>query len=348
LKKKIAIIIGARPQFIKHAPVENALKKYFNTFSIHTGQHYDKKMSDIFFDQLGMNEPTYMLSVGSASHGKQTGVMIQKIEEVLLKEKPDGLIVYGDTNSTLAGAIAASKLGISIIHIESGLRSFNKSMPEEINRIITDHISDFLFVPTQLALINLKKEGLSDEKIFLSGDVMVDSLLLAKKHIGNKFYEKDYILLTLHRPYNTDEISRLIRILNVLNSVGKKVIFPIHPRTLNALKNSENEINNFKNINFIDSASYFDFIKLQLESSCIITDSGGVQKEAYILKKKCITLRSETEWIETLKNNWNTLIFDDLNNIKDVLNIKPGKYLKNIYGNGNSSEFIAKTLQNKL
>ncbi len=348
MKKKIAIIIGARPQFIKHAPVENALKKYFNTFSIHTGQHYDKKMSDIFFDQLGMNEPTYMLSVGSASHGKQTGVMIQKIEEVLLKEKPDGLIVYGDTNSTLAGAIAASKLGISIIHIESGLRSFNKSMPEEINRIITDHISDFLFVPTQLALINLKKEGLSDEKIFLSGDVMVDSLLLAKKHIGNKFYEKDYILLTLHRPYNTDEISRLIRILNVLNSVGKKVIFPIHPRTLNALKNSENEINNFKNINFIDSASYFDFIKLQLESSCIITDSGGVQKEAYILKKKCITLRSETEWIETLKNNWNTLIFDDLNNIKDVLNIKPGKYLKNIYGNGNSSEFIAKTLQNKL
>ena len=348
MKKKIAIIIGARPQFIKHAPVENALKKYFNTFSIHTGQHYDKKMSDIFFDQLGMNEPTYMLSVGSASHGKQTGVMIQKIEEVLLKEKPDGLIVYGDTNSTLAGAIAASKLGISIIHIESGLRSFNKSVPEEINRIITDHISDFLFVPTQLALINLKKEGLSDEKIFLSGDVMVDSLLLAKKHIGNKFYEKDYILLTLHRPYNTDEISRLIRILNVLNSVGKKVIFPIHPRTLNALKNSENEINNFKNINFIDSASYFDFIKLQLESSCIITDSGGVQKEAYILKKKCITLRSETEWIETLKNNWNTLIFDDLNNIKDVLNIKPGKYLKNIYGNGNSSEFIAKTLQNKL
>ena len=348
MKKKLAIVIGARPQFIKHAPVENALKKYFDTFSIHTGQHYDQKMSDIFFDQLGMNEPTYMLSVGSASHGKQTGIMIQKIEEVLLKEKPDGLIVYGDTNSTLAGAIAASKLGVSIIHIESGLRSFNKSMPEEINRVITDHISDFLFVPTPLALTNLKNEGLSDDKIFLVGDVMVDSLLLAKKHIGNNFQEKGYILLTLHRPYNTDQTSRLLRILNVLNSVGKNVIFPIHPRTLNALKNSVNEINNFKNIKFVDSVSYFDFIKLQLESSCIITDSGGVQKEAYILKKKCITLRSETEWIETLKNNWNTLVFDDLDRLKDVINIKPGKYTKNIYGEGKSSEIIAKIIHNKL
>lgn len=348
MKKKICVVIGARPQFIKHAPVEIALKKYFEIFSIHTGQHYDEKMSKVFFDQLKMEMPTYMLTVGSATHGKQTGHMLEKIEEILINEKPDAVLVYGDTNSTLAGALAASKLLIPLIHIEAGLRSFNKSMPEEINRIVTDHISDILIAPTNTAITNLTNEGISSDKVFLMGDVMYDSILLAKKVIGDHFNSEKHILVTLHRPYNTDNPERLSEILRSLNAIGKKIIFPIHPRTSAVMKNNDISIDQFENINFCDPVSYFDLIKLQSESSCIITDSGGIQKEAYLLKKKCITLRSETEWVETLTNGWNTLIFDNLDELETTITILPGEYIENVYGDGHSAELIAGLLNEVL
>jgi UDP-GlcNAc3NAcA epimerase len=344
--KKIAVVIGARPQFIKHAPLEIELKKEFLVFSIHTGQHYDQSMSDIFFDQLKIDKPNYLLNVGSGKHGKMTGIMIEKIEEVLIVEKPDFLLVYGDTNSTLAGAVAASKLNIPVIHIEAGLRSFNRNMPEEINRVITDHVSKYLFAPTNIAVHNLHNEGII-EGVYNVGDVMYDSLLLAQRIINKKKILKDsHILLTIHRPYNTDNCNRLIKILEVLNSLNTKIIFPIHPRTSTILNNNNVDLSNFINIEFIQPVSYFDLVKLQLESSCIITDSGGVQKEAYLLKKKCITLRSETEWTETLQNGWNTLVFEDLESILDIIEQKPGSYVEGVYGNGNTAYNITQKLKN--
>ena len=347
MKKKICVVIGARPQFIKHAPVEIALKNYFEVFSIHTGQHYDEKMSNVFFDQLKMDMPNFMLSVGSSSHGKQTGQMLEGVEEILINERPDAVLVYGDTNSTLAGALAASKLLIPLIHIEAGLRSFNKSMPEEINRIVTDHISDILIAPTKTAITNLTNEGISSDKVFHLGDVMFDSILLAKKVIGDHFDSEKHILVTLHRPYNTDDPERLLKIIKSLNELRKKIIFPIHPRTSSVMKKNNISTEQFENINFCDPLSYFDLIKLQMESSCIITDSGGIQKEAYLLKKKCITLRSETEWVETLINGWNTLMFDNLDKLESNVNVHPGEYIENVYGNGHSAELIAE-LFNKL
>ena len=344
MKKKICFIIGARPQFIKHAPVEIAIKNYFDVFSIHTGQHYDETMSNIFFHQMKIEKPRYMLSVGSSSHGKQTGQMIEKVEEILIAEKPDAVLVYGDTNSTLAGALAASKLLIPLIHIEAGLRSFNKSTPEEINRIVTDHISDILVAPTETAMFNLKNEGIAD-KAFRTGDVMYDSILLAKKVIGDNVISNQHILVTLHRPYNTDKVERLLLILSSLNSVGQKIIFPIHPRTSTVLKLNNISFSDFENISFCDPVSYFDLIKLQMEASCVITDSGGIQKEAYLLKKKCITLRSETEWVETLENGWNTLVFEDLGLLREILLRVPGKYVENIYGEGTGALEIAEILK---
>jgi UDP-GlcNAc3NAcA epimerase len=341
--KKIGVVIGARPQFIKHAPLEIELKKAFNVFSIHTGQHYDKSMSDIFFDQLNISKPTYMLNVGSGKHGKTTAMMLEKIEEVLVIEKPDYLLVYGDTNSTLSGALAASKLHIPIIHIESGLRSFNRKMPEEINRIITDHLSSFLFAPTIIAVDNLKNEGIT-KGVYHVGDVMYDCLNLAKSVIKNNYTENAHILLTIHRPYNTDNSTRLLEILLKLNTLNKLIVFPVHPRTLSQLESENIDLKKFNNIDFIQPVSYFDLIKLQLESTCVITDSGGIQKEAYLLKKKCITLRSETEWLETLDNGWNTLIFDNLEPIHDLVNKLPGDYIEGIYGDGNASKAIVEIL----
>jgi UDP-GlcNAc3NAcA epimerase len=345
--KKIAIIIGARPQFIKHAPVEFALINHFKLITIHTGQHYDEKMSDVFFDQLKMRRPDYMLNAGSGSHGQMTGLMIMKIEEVLLSEKPDGVLVYGDTNSTLAGALAATKLHIPVIHIESGLRSFNRRMPEEINRVLVDHCSEILFTPTYTATKNLLNEGV-EKGVYEVGDVMFDSLILAKNEIEKNVLSNDSILVTLHRPYNTDNLNRLNLILKKLNSLKSRVIFPIHPRTRLALDIRPGWENLYVNIEFIDPVSYFELIKLQMESSCIITDSGGIQKEAYLLKKKCITLRSETEWLETLENGWNTLVFDNLDTLHEVVNTSPGKYIEGLYGSGNSAIDIASILSKEL
>lgn len=345
--KKICVIIGARPQFIKHAPVELELKKIYNVVSIHTGQHYDKKMSEIFFSQLNISKPTYILNCGGGNHGIQTANMLIKVEEILVEEKPLAVLVYGDTNSTLAGALAASKLNIPIIHIEAGLRSFNRAMPEEINRILTDHVSKLLFAPTNLAIENLRNEGIN-LGVYHTGDVMFDTVLLAKKIIGQDYKNKNQILVTLHRPYNTDNIDRLTHILTSLNGLESKIIFPVHPRTKNILLANKVDLSLFENIEFVEPISYFDLIKNQLESKCIITDSGGIQKEAYMLKRKCITLRSETEWIETLNNNWNMLLFDNLYELKDAVKKIPGPYIDGVYGNGSAATEIANIINKEL
>lgn len=342
-KYKLCLIIGARPQFIKHAPLEIELKKYFDLFTIHTGQHYDENMSDIFFNQLNIDKPKYMLNIGSGNHGKQTGRMLESIENILVEELPDGIIVYGDTNSTLAGALAGSKLVIPIFHVEAGLRSFNKSMPEEINRIVTDHISQLLFVPTKLAQENLVNEGIDFDRIYLVGDIMYDSLLLAKKTI-NICEVKNQILVTLHRPYNTDNFIRLKNILRSLNDLGQKIIFPIHPRTKSIVNENKFNLEQFSNIEFCNPLSYFELISLQMESSCIITDSGGIQKEAYLNKKKCITLRSETEWVETLANGWNFLVYNNLDDLNKYIEIEPGEYIEGVYGRGDTAVKISAVL----
>ncbi len=335
---KIISIVGARPQFIKLAPLAKKLSNYFEHKIIHTGQHFEDNMSQIFFIDLGISLPDYNLGINGGSHGELTGRMIIELEKILLTEKPNMVIIYGDTNTTLAGAIAASKLQIKIIHIEAGLRSFNKEMPEEINRIVADHISDYLFAPTNTALRNLIHEGLRN-KTFLTGDIMVDSLNIymqqAKKNssIIKKLHlkENEYYLLTLHRPYNVDDPNNLSLILNGLGLIEKQIVFPIHPRTKKVI-----EIHNIvvpDNIKIIKPVGYLDFLILEHYSEKIITDSGGIQKEAYLLKKPCVTLRPETEWIETVEEGWNILV---LPNNKDfcekILEFKPLSKQNNIFG----------------
>jgi UDP-GlcNAc3NAcA epimerase len=346
MKKKIITIIGARPQFIKHAPLSKELEKIFDTVTIHTGQHFDKEMSDFFFNDLSIKTPEYIFKgLESISlHGAQVSFMIEKIEQILIEEKPDAVLVYGDTNSTLAGALAASKLSVPIIHIEAGLRSFNLKMPEEINRIITDRISHGFFCPTKTAKINLKKEGFN-KNIFLIGDVMKDSVSMLRPRLVKKLDSK-YIFTTLHRPYNTDDKLRLITILSQLNKAPHIVIFSLHPRTLKMLSIFDIKKENFSNIKFIEPVNYLDSLSYQSFSECVVTDSGGIQKEAYILKKKCITIRSETEWVETLEGNWNILNFDNLDNFENDLSIMPDQdqYNNYAYGKGNISKKIAKTI----
>lgn len=343
---KIVVVIGARPQFIKHAPVEIVLKNAFQVVSVHTGQHYDTNMSDVFFKELGMTEPAYKLNVGSHTHGKQTAMMLESIEEILEQEMPDGVLIYGDTNSTLAAALAASKMHIPVIHVEAGLRSFNKKMPEEVNRILTDHVSKILFAPTQPAVDNLRAENIN-EGVYMVGDVMADAVLLAHKY-AKKEIDGEYILMTIHRPYNTDNKERLSEILMVINNIGKKVIFPIHPRTSNLMNKFGLDKCNFHNIDFIEPQSYFSNIGLLKHAICLITDSGGMQKEAYMVKTQCITIRSETEWVETLENGWNTLVFHDLDRVQEILKKSPGEYNHGLYGEGDASTRIVKTLLKAL
>jgi len=308
---KIVLIVGARPQFIKLAPLYNLLVNKHEVFIIHTGQHFNREMSDVFFKDFQLPQPDFNLNIIKNLHGEQTGYMLIEIEKLLINTKPDFVIVFGDTNSTLAGALAASKLQVKSIHIEAGLRSYNKTMPEEINRIVSDHVCDFLFAPTKTAMDNLKKENL-ELKSFLTGDIMVDSLNYALNNINvldgsvEFKFNGDFYLLTLHRPYNVDIPNRLKKILEELGRTSFPIVFPIHPRTK---KNIElNDILIPDNIIVIEPLSYIKFIHLMSKSAKVITDSGGIQKEAYILKKPCITLRSETEWIETVSLGWNILL----------------------------------------
>lgn len=310
---KLIHIVGARPQFVKLAPLYKSLQEKAEQLIIHTGQHYDEKMSKIFFEDLAIPRPDYNLNINQGSHAYQTAEMMKGIEEILLEIKDCALIIYGDTNSTLAGALAAAKLEIPIVHIEAGLRSFNRSMPEEVNRILADRISNYLFAPTQTAVNNLKAEGLADIT-YNTGDIMTDSInqniAIAKEKsevMSNLGLEPNsYYLLTLHRPYNVDDPLKLGKILSLLNELDKQVLFPIHPRTRKILENNLTET--ISNIRLIEPQGYLDFLILQQNSAKIITDSGGIQKEACILKRPCITLRSETEWVETVESGVNLLI----------------------------------------
>ena len=349
---KIISIVGARPQFIKLGPLSSELRKSFEEKIVHTGQHYDEKMSSLLFKDLEIPKPDYNLSIGSGNHGEQTGKMLSSIEEILLKEKPDAVVVFGDTNSTLAGALAAVKLEIPSFHVEAGLRSFNRSMPEEINRVVADHTSDFLLAPTQTAVDNLKVEGLQ-AKTYLTGDIMVDALTnnLEKAKILSKIeseisLNEDFYLLTLHRPYNVDSPENLKLIFNKLSETGMNIIFPVHPRTRKIIES--NSIEPGKKFKLIEPLGYLDFLKLQSLSKKILTDSGGIQKEAYLLEKPCITLRPETEWVETVQNGWNILAdYKNSNFVDNILSFSPFGTPAPVFGE-QVAEQMANLIDSKL
>ena len=403
---KILTILGARPQFIKAGSISREIAKYkeIEEIIVHTGQHYDANMSDIFFDEMQIPKPNYFLGIGGKSHGAMTGQMIEKIEEVALKENPDWIMVYGDTNSTLAGAIVASKLHIKLAHIEAGLRSFNMKMPEEVNRILTDRVSTILFCPTDTAMKNLKAEGFEVEeegrsektegrnscfgRVVKVGDVMQDGAMFYKslakipeavsslwslvssedskkqnlQTINQKPKTKNYILCTIHRAENTDDETRLRSIFEALNEIAKEkqIILPLHPRTKKLLENlqTKNQKLLTKNLTIIDPVGYLEMVWLIDNCDLVMTDSGGLQKEAYFFQKQCITLRDETEWVELVECGANTLVGADKEKIvssykllvssenskNDELKTKNQKLQTNLYGGGKASENIIKEL----
>jgi UDP-GlcNAc3NAcA epimerase len=314
---KIVSVVGARPQFIKAAAVSLELRKINQEILIHTGQHYNYEMSGIFFDGLNIPQPDVHLGVGSGSHGAQTGSMLKGIEEVMRVEKPDYALVYGDTNSTLAGALAASKLAVPVAHVEAGLRSFNRRMPEEINRVVADHLSNLLLCPSETAVRHLAAEGIT-RNVHLVGDVMLDVLNWAKHRLAEKppeilkrldLKKKNYLLATVHRSENTDDLERLSQILTAFNSFDETVLFPVHPRTRKVITNARCRIN--ANIRLVDPVGYLEMVALAAGARLILTDSGGLQKEAYWLGIPCLTLRDETEWVETVEVGWNRLVGAD-------------------------------------
>ncbi|MBS6860144.1 MAG: UDP-N-acetylglucosamine 2-epimerase (non-hydrolyzing) [Clostridiales bacterium] len=354
---KILTIVGARPQFVKASVVSAALKPLCDEVIVHTGQHYDKNMSDVFFEELGIPKPAYNLGVGSGSHGKQTGEMLMRIEEVIGEEKPDILMVYGDTNSTLAGALAASKLHIPVAHVEAGLRSYNMRMPEEQNRVLTDHISTWLLCPTETAVKNLAKEGIT-RGVTMTGDVMLDSVLhflsVARANPDKvKIYEtlgltpKQYRLATLHRAETTDGgIEAVMRIFRAFEQLPQRVVIPIHPRTRGLAEQAISQ-GGFTNIQLIDPVGYLEMLLLTSGACQVLTDSGGLQKEAYFMEVPCVTLRTETEWVETLHGNWNilaSLTTEDI--LQKALNTVPDPAARDSkpFGDGHASDKIAQIL----
>lgn len=350
---RIVTVLGARPQFIKAGSVgrEIAKHKSIQEIIIHTGQHYDSNMSDVFFEQMKIQKPNYFLGIGGKSHGAMMGQMIEKIEEVVIKEKPDWIIVYGDTNSTLAGAIVASKLHIKLAHIEAGLRSFNMKMPEEVNRILTDRVSNLLFCPTNIAVQNLKNEGFDNFncKVVNSGDVMLDSATFYKGLSVRPSVDikNDFILCTIHRAENTDDETKLVGIFEALEEIAeeKKVILPLHPRTRNILNNLKLNIHN---LTLIDPVGYFEMVWLIDNCDFVITDSGGLQKEAFFFEKQCITLRDETEWIELVEHGVNILVGANKNKIieayKNSSTFKHQLLSLGLYGDGKASKKIIEEL----
>lgn len=379
---KILTIIGARPQIIKAAALSRAIKnKYADKISeiiVHTGQHYDENMSEVFFDELNIPHPNYNLNVGSGTHGSQTASMILGIEEILLKEKPSCIVLYGDTNSTLAGAIAASKIQLPIIHVEAGLRSFNKTMPEEINRIMCDHVSTLLFSPTKAGYNNLIAEGFKENnkapftfdnpKIYHSGDVMFDNSLYFSELAESKtsilkdadIENKKFILVTIHRNNNTDEADRLNSIFSAINKIATEneitIVLPLHPRTAKLLPQnltpelySTVKTNSF--IKIIEPVSFLEMIVLEKNAQMIITDSGGVQKEAFFFKKPCIILRPETEWIELVECGAAKIVDADEEKVELAFNeFKNMNKLNfpNLFGDGNAAEFICSEILNHI
>jgi len=356
---KIVSIVGARPQFIKAAPVQRVLGEHGHQgMLVHTGQHYDDRMSKIFFSEMGIPEPDVNLGVGSGSHGVQTAAMLVGIEEVLVSEQPDWVFVYGDTNSTIAGALAACKLHFPIAHVESGLRSYNRQMPEEHNRVLTDHCADILFCPTRTAMENLARENIV-RGAFLVGDTMFDAVLqfgeLARERStiieGLELRPKAYILVTLHRPYTVDVPETLSAILETLMETGETVVFPVHPRTRKQVSLLDQAFRMRLQRSFVklvEPVGYLDMLMLEQSSRLILTDSGGVQKEAFFFGVPCLTLRPESEWIETVDTGWNRVTGTD----RDVIleNVRNGDWPTSppprIFGDGKASEKIVETLSN--
>lgn len=355
--KKILTIAGTRPQLVKIAAVSRVLRESFQEVLVNTGQHYDYNMAGIFFDELNIPKPDYDLGIGSDTHGRQTGRMMVAVEEVVEKEKPDAILVYGDTNSTLAGAVVASKLHIPIIHIEAGLRSYNKEMPEEINRIMTDHVSTLLFAPSDLAAGNLDKEGIT-EGVYQVGDVMYDAVLynmaLAEEKHRLSEYElrsKEYILGTIHRADNTDDPKRLEAILRAFAAIEEKVYLPLHPRTKSKIisYNLMNILGKADNIEIVEPISYLEMLFLEKHAKAIVTDSGGVQKEAYFAKVPCITLRDQTEWVETIETGWNQLVNPLEINLADKLSsLETGQPIDDLYGDGKAAQKIVAVMKDVL
>jgi UDP-GlcNAc3NAcA epimerase len=355
---KIVTIVGARPQFIKAAVVSRNFSMYseIKEIIVHTGQHFDKNMSDVFFEEMEIPQPHYNLSIHNLSHSAMTGRMMEGIEKILMKEEPDYLLIYGDTNSTIAGALAAKKLLIKVIHVEAGLRSFNLKMPEEINRILTDRISDILFCPTDVAIKNLEQEGFKNFKceIVKSGDVMQDAALYyskkssAKSTIIKSLHLGKFILCTFHRQENTNDYTILSSIIDALNTINNDipVIVPMHPRTTKILK----EQNLKTKFLIIEPVGYFDMIELLKHCTLVMTDSGGLQKEAFFFGKHCITLRSETEWVELVTNGFNITSGTKKQSIikafQDILNRK-SNFKINLYGEGKAAENIVQYILKK-
>jgi UDP-GlcNAc3NAcA epimerase len=347
---KFLSVVGARPQFIKAAVLSEKLRQKGDEILLHTGQHYDGNMSQVFFDELGIPRPDIHLGIGGGIQGEQTGRMLIEIEKVLMREEPDWCIVYGDTNSTLAGALAAAKLHIPVAHVEAGLRSFNKDMPEEINRILCDHVSEALFCPTQNAANLLEREGIT-KGVHVVGDVMADvfkrslkkaeesSNILARLELN----PKSYILVTVHRASNTDNLNNLRTLLDTLGELKRPVVFPLHPRTRSVIQAEKLCIS--KNVNIIEPVGYFEMLKLEANADAILTDSGGMQKEAYWAGIRCITLREDTEWVETVEAGWNRVVGISSGLILEtVLNWFPNGSRPDIYGDGHAAEKITEIL----
>jgi UDP-GlcNAc3NAcA epimerase len=370
---KIVTVVGARPQFIKAAAIRRAIqeinhaKRRIQEILVHTGQHYDYMMDAVFFEEFKLPKPDHHLGVGSGSHAQQTGKMLEQIERVIEKERPETVMVYGDTNSTLAGALAAAKLRIPVAHVEAGLRSHNRNMPEEINRLLTDHLSTLLFCPTEQAVRNLSNEGIKDGRgrtVKNVGDVMYDSILYYSRIAEKKstilkgldlltpnsaLRTPNYYLVTLHRAESTDDPKKLESILRALNVIGKEIpmVLPLHPRTKKKIK-AYHLFSEFKNIRLIEPVSYLDMLTLERNAKAILTDSGGIQKEAYWLRVPCFTLREETEWVETVKSGWNVLVGTSTGGIIREVSHAEGRreYPKEnkIFGDGKASQKIVQTL----
>ena len=350
---KILTVVGARPQFIKAAPVSKALRAAGQTeILVHTGQHYDYGMSQVFFEELNIPEPDFNLGVGSGSHGRQTGQMLIGLEEIMVDAKPDWVLVYGDTNSTLAGALAAVKLHLPVAHVEAGLRSFNRAMPEEHNRVLTDHCSDLLFCPTETAVNNLRREGLTSG-VHLVGDTMYDAVLQFSEVARQRstilqdleLTPKLYLLATVHRPYNTDNPANLSNILTAFIELGEPVIFPVHPRTRKYIEALALPGLAESNVRMIEPVGYLDMLVLEQHARVILTDSGGMQKEAYFFQVPCVTLRPETEWVETVEAGWNVVVGAERERITGVMqSLAPSSDQSLLYGVGQAAKEIVETL----
>jgi len=352
---KVMTIVGARPQFIKAAPLSKALRRRHREVLVHTGQHYDFSMSDQFFDQLSIPVPDHNLEVGSGSHAAQTAEMLKRLEPVVLRERPDVMVIFGDTNSTLSGALVAAKLHVPLAHIEAGMRSFNRRMPEEVNRVVADHLSDLHFCSTATAVRNLRREGVSSG-VFLVGDIMVDSLRLLRPNAGERLRvlrqfgvkPSRYLFATIHRAENTDHPHNLKAILSAFSSSELPVVFPAHPRTLDRLKafGLLAGVKRSPVVKLVPPVGYRQSLALQSGARAVLTDSGGIQKEAYILRTPCITVRTETEWVETVKARWNVVVGTDPAMIlRAIRSVRRPAAHPDLYGRGDTARRIVACLE---